>query len=348
MRVSIVVRAHNEEEHFEKLLHGIHAQQKKADEIILVDSGSTDSTIEIGRRYGCRVVPIDKHEFTFGRALNRGCEAAVGDVCVFVSAHVYPLYDDWLEKLVAPFKDDRFVLTYGRQRGGDINKFSEYQIFARWFPPHSAVPQKSYFCNNANAAIRRTTWESLPYDETLTGLEDLAWAKAAQARGGLIAYLAEAEIVHLHDETWEQVQNRYRREAIAMRAIDEHARFTRLDLGWLLLQHVLSDGLLALQQGVLRRELASIFKFRYNQLLGTWRGFNGPSDISAELKARFYYPTRPHHRPVQDATERQLIDYQHLSAQTDDGLTPMSVPPDAPEEDGQAPAPSLRVVRGDR
>jgi glycosyltransferase involved in cell wall biosynthesis len=345
MRVSIVVRAYNEEEHFEKLLLGIRAQRRKADEVILVDSGSTDSTVEIGRRYGCRVVPIDKHEFTFGRALNRGCEAAIGDVCVFVSAHVYPLFDDWLEKLVAPFEDERVVLTYGRQRGGDVNKFSEGQIFARWFPPHSAFPQKSYFCNNANAAIRRATWESLPYDETLTGLEDLAWAKAAQARGGLLAYMAEAEIVHLHDETWDQVQNRYRREAIAMRDIDEHAKFSRLDLGWLLLQHVISDGLLALQQGVLRRELGSILKFRYNQLLGTWRGFNGPPDVSAELRARFYYPTRPHHRPVQATTERQLIDYEHLHAQAGDDASPAVEPPG---EGGEAPAPNLRVVRGDR
>lgn len=348
MRVSIVVRAYNEEEHFEKLLLGIHAQRRKADEIVLVDSGSTDSTVEIGRRYGCRVVTIDKHEFTFGRALNCGCEAAIGDVCVFVSAHVYPLYDDWLEKLVAPFEDDRVALTYGRQRGGDVNKFSEGQIFARWFPPHSAFPQKSYFCNNANAAIRRATWGSLPYDETLTGLEDLAWAKAAQARGGLLAYIAEAEIVHLHDETWDQVQNRYRREAIAMRAIDEHAKFTRLDLGWLLFQHVISDGLLALQQGVLRREFGSILKFRYNQLLGTWRGFNGSPDVSAELRARFYYPTRPHHRPVQAATERQLIEYEHLHAHPGDGAAPAAEAPGEPGEGDKASAPNLRVVRGDR
>jgi glycosyltransferase involved in cell wall biosynthesis len=348
MRVSIIVRAYNEEEHFEKLLLGIQAQRRKPDEIVLVDSGSTDSTVEIGHRYGCRVVPIDKHEFTFGRALNRGCEAAIGDVCVFVSAHVYPLYNDWLEKLIAPFEDDRVVLTYGRQRGGDVNKFSEGQIFARWFPPHSTFPQTSYFCNNANAAIRRSTWESVPYDEMLTGLEDLAWAKAAQARGGLIAYLAEAEIVHLHDETWEQVQNRYRREAIAMRAIDEHAKFTRLDLGWLLLQHVLSDGLLALQQGILRREIGSILKFRYNQLLGTWRGFNGPPDVSAELRARFYYPTRPHHRPAQPATERQLIDYEQLRAPAGDEVPSATPPTPEPSEGDKAAAPTLRVVRGDR
>ena len=345
MRVSIVVRAYNEEEHFEKLLVGLQAQRRKPDEILLGDSGSTDRTVEIGRRYGCRVVPIDKHQFTFGRALNVGCQEAVGDICVFVSAHVYPLYDDWLETLIAPFDDERVALTYGRQRGGDVNKFSEGQIFARWFPPHSVFPQKHHFCNNANAAIRRSIWETVPYDETLTGLEDLAWAKTVQARGHLLAYTAEAEIVHLHDETWDQVQNRYRREAIAMRAIDEHAKFSRLDFCWLLAQHVFSDGLHALQQGVLRREFGSICKFRYNQLLGTWRGFNGPSDVSAELRARFYYPTRPHHHRSHGASERRPIDYQRL---LDDGDPSGEPHADAQGESGEAAAPSLRIVRGDR
>lgn len=343
MRISIVIRAYNEEEHIERLLLGIGAQRQKVDQIVLVDSGSTDSTVEISRSYGCTIVPIDQHEFTFGRALNRGCNAATGEICVFVSAHVYPLYDDWLEKLVAPFADQRVVLSYGRQRGGDVNKFSEGQIFGHWYPAQSALPQKTYFCNNANAAIRRSTWETLPYDETLTGLEDLAWAKTAQSRGGWIAYMAEAEIVHLHDETWEQVQNRYRREAIAMRAIDEHAKFTRFDLLWLLINNVLSDAKVALQQGIFRQEIESILRFRYNQLLGTWRGFNDPPDVSAELRARFYYPARPHHNlSASPAGERQLIDYDTLRA----GPTPL---PPAPEAGGgdAAVVPALRVVRGD-
>lgn len=313
LKISVVIRAYNEDEHIEKLLLGIAAQTVKPHEIILVDSGSTDQTVAIALRHGVKVVAIDKAEFTFGRALNRGCEAATGDICVFPSAHVYPVYANWLDKLVEPFRDRRVVLSYGRQRGNGVNKFSEHQIFARWFPADSVVPQKTYFCNNANCAIRRSVWETLPYDEALTGLEDLAWAKAAQARGGWIAYAAEAEIVHVHDETWDQVQNRYRREAIAMRAIDEHAKFTTLDLVWLLTRNVVSDCGAALKQGVLRKEFGSIFKFRYNQLVGTWRGYNGPSDVSAQLRSRFYYPTSPHDSRVSNREHAQLrIDYDAL------------------------------------
>ena len=345
MDVSIVIRAYNEEEHIEKLLLGIRAQTKKAHEIILVDSGSTDDTVKIARDHGCGVVSIDKHEFTFGRALNRGCAAASGDIFVFVSAHVFPVYHDWLEKLVDPFEDERVALAYGRQRGGHVNKFSEHQIFARWFPANSVCPQKTYFCNNANAAIRRAIWEQLPYDESLTGLEDLAWAKAAQNRGGWLAYVADAEIVHLHDETWDQVQNRYRREAIALRFIDEHSRFTRWDFAHLIWHNILSDIQVAMRQGVLSQEAVSIIKFRYNQLVGSWRGFNGPPEVSAELKARFYYPARVHSDLATPQERHHLIDYESLREGLEGGA---SLGVSSSDTIDATSAPALRVIRGDR
>src|SRR5262245_41014116 len=212
MRCSVVIRAYNEEKHIEKLLIGLSRQTLVPHEVILVDSGSTDNTVAIARRYGVKVVSISKGAFTFGRSLNMGCAAASGDFLVFVSAHVYPRHTSWLADLMQPFADTKVVLSYGKQRGNHLNHFSEHQIFAKWFPRESIVPQGSYFCNNANAAIRRSEWEQRPYDETLTGLEDLDWAKKAQADGGWIAYVADAEIIHVHEESWIAVRNRYRRE----------------------------------------------------------------------------------------------------------------------------------------
>lgn len=320
MKISVVIRSYNEDAHIEQLLLGLRAQREQPHEIILVDSGSTDRTVEIAKRYVDKVVSIDKSEFTFGRALNRGIEAATGDICVFPSAHVYPLYDTWLAKLAAPFANERVVLVYGRQSGNQLNKFSEHRIFARWFPEDSVSPQQSYFCNNANCAIRRSVWERQPYDETLTGLEDLAWAKAAQAAGGWLAYSAEAEIVHVHDETWAQVHNRYRREAIAMRRIDEHARFSALDFAWLLTANISADLGAAIRRGVFFKEFGSIFAFRYNQMLGTYRGYNDPPEVSAQLRARFYYPTRPHEqRLAEDEHARHRIDYNALKTEAEGG-----------------------------
>ncbi len=289
---SIIIRAYNEAAHIEKLLLGIKAQRFQPHEIILVDSGSTDDTVRIAEYHNVKIVHIAKADFTFGRALNYGCAAATGEILVFVSAHVYPSHDTWLEYLVAPFEDEHVTLSYGQQRGDRVNKFSEHQIFAKWFPNQPDYRQDGYFCNNANAAVRKSDWEKQPYDEALPGLEDLDWARKMQAVGGVIAYEPRARIIHVHDETWSQVRNRYRREAIAMRKIDRDVHFHFTDFCRLVAQHIFADSLRAAKQGRLLEEVVSIVRFRYNQMMGTWQGHRGPTELSRGLRDRLYFPTR--------------------------------------------------------
>jgi len=316
MKVSIVIRSYNEAQHIGKLLLGIAAQSLAAHEVIVVDSGSTDDTVVIARKHGAEVIEIDKREFTFGRALNVGCRAATGDILVFASSHVYPTRRTWLFELTKPFEDDRVVLTYGKQRGEDVNKFSEHQIFKAWFPERSVCPQISYFCNNANCAVRRSVWLDEPYDETLTGLEDLAWAKAAQEKGGWIAYASRAEIIHVHDETWKGVRNRYRREAMALRRIDKTGHFGAFDFVRTLTTNLLADFLQAGREGRLLKETKSILAFRYNQFLGTYQGHNGPSEVTAELRRIFYFPQLARTPDAEDLCplEHEVINYEHLQS----------------------------------
>jgi len=124
-----------------------------------------------------KVVKITSEEFTFGRSLNRGIAASSGEILVIISAHCYPVYPDWLDRLVEPFKDDQVAVSYGKQRGSDSNHFSEHQFFKTYFPNVSQPNQGQPFTHNANAAIRKTLWEKHPYSENLTGLEDLAWSR---------------------------------------------------------------------------------------------------------------------------------------------------------------------------
>ena len=182
-KCSIVVRAYNEEKHIGRLLAGIDQQDYPNVETVLVDSGSTDRTVEIAQKYGVKLVTITPQEFTFGRSLNRGIEAAAGEFVVIISAHCYPVYPDWLSQLLAPFADPQVAISYGKQRGGETNQYSEHQWFKQYFPDHSIQSQGHPYCHNANSAIRRELWQQHPYNEALTGLEDLAWGSWAYENG---------------------------------------------------------------------------------------------------------------------------------------------------------------------
>jgi glycosyltransferase involved in cell wall biosynthesis len=303
MNCSIVIRAYNESIHLPRLLEGIQHQTIKDVEIILVDSGSTDATVSIAESFGARIVHIPSDEFTFGRSLNFGVRAARNEFVVIASAHVYPVYPDWLETLLRPFDDEWVALTYGKQRGPDFAKFSEQQIFHQWYPDLSKLDQETAFCNNANAAIRKSLWEKNPYDETLTGLEDLAWTKRAKEQGHAIAYVAEAEVVHVHQETPRGVFNRYRREAMAFKRIHPEAHFNLYDFARLTSTNILSDLYHAARERLLWKSIASIFWFRFMQFHGTRLGYRESGQITPQLRETFYYARQ---RKPKDSSKRDV------------------------------------------
>ena len=295
---SIVIRAFNEERHIGRLLEGILQQSVAGAQIILVDSGSTDSTVQIARRYPVDVVHLRPEEFTFGHSLNLGLARAAADIVVMASAHVYPVYPDWLERLIEPFNAPSVALVYGKQRGADSSHFSEHMIFRQWFAEASIPRQGHPFCNNANAAIRRSLWEQHPYDESLPALEDLAWARWAFDNGGSIAYSAEAEVIHVHNETWRGVYNRYRREGMAFNRIYPQAHFGVRDLLRLFTGNAASDLRTAARAGRLGVEWRGILRFRWAQFWGTYQGYRQSGPLTEQLKQAFYYPRGiPYHEP---------------------------------------------------
>ncbi len=290
MDCSIVIRAYNESKHLGRLLEGVAHQSVKAIEIILVDSGSGDSTVEIAQSYGAAIVRIPPQEFTFGRSLNLGMQAASGKYTVIASAHVYPVYPDWIERLLHPFEDNHVGIVYGKQRGAESSHFSEHRVFRQWYPDVDVMDQATPFCNNANSAIRRSLWQQHPYDETLTGLEDVGWAKWMQSQGHGIAYAANAEVIHIHSETPRGVYDRYRREAMAFKRLFPESHFSVYDCIRLAASNTLSDLSHAVRERVFWRHFASVFWFRGMQFWGTYQGYRHSSAVTQELRQRFYYP----------------------------------------------------------
>lgn len=318
-KVSVIIRAYNEAGFIGRLLDGLMQQTLRDIEIILVDSGSTDDTVAIARRYPVKILSIRPEDFSFGHSLNVGCREASGAVLVIASAHVYPTHRDWLERLVAPFANHEVALVYGRQRGAETTRYAEHRIFERWFPDRSDPDQRHPFCNNANAAIRRSLWQKLPYDESLTGLEDLDWAQRAQALGGRIIYDCEATVVHVHHETPARVYNRYRREAIALKSLYPASQFSLIDFARLFIGNVVSDWVHAAHAGKLARHWWEIIWFRWMQFAGTWSGKRFAGSLTQSLRRTFYYPgrLRPTDQPESPERKGLRINYDPALAAND-------------------------------
>lgn len=290
VETSIIIRTFNEEKHLGNLLGAIKKQSYKAYEIIVVDSGSTDRTLRIAEEHKVRIIKIESRDFTFGYSLNVGCRASMGKYLVFASAHVLPADTEWLASLVTSLRDEKVAMVYGRQRGNEQSKFSERIDFERIFgtTPSSGNTLLTY-ANNANAGIKKTLWEKVPFDEYLFGLEDIDWARKVIQMGYFVRYEPKAVVCHLHEEQWYQVLNRYRREAIAAVRIGlSRPPQAKLSVVWLLIYFVLD--LVYSFPNYTDKRLGEIMKFRYFQWKGSRLGWDQGKevDLNRERNSVFY------------------------------------------------------------
>ncbi|WP_081969354.1 glycosyltransferase family 2 protein [Paracoccus sanguinis] len=292
MRVSIVIRTLNEARHLGDLLRMVARQRTQGFEIetVLIDSGSTDGTVEIALAHGAKVTSIAKSEFSFGRSLNMGCDFSTGDILVLISGHCVPVDEYWLQRLCQPLIDGTASYSYGRQIGDDDSHYSERRIFAKYYPAVSQIPQEGFFCNNANSALLRSVWTSNVFDEELTGLEDMELAKRLVRAGHRVAYVAEAPVFHHHQESWPQVRRRFEREAIALRAIMPEVHLSRIDVLRCVMESTLGDWRSAKRNGIKSSSRLDMLRYRWNQYVGSYIGNHEHRVLSRRAKQKYFFP----------------------------------------------------------
>jgi rhamnosyltransferase len=204
--ITVLIRCRNEARHLGPVLEAVRAQERVADfEVLALDSGSSDGTLDILARHRVRVERLPLGEFSFGHALNVGTELAHGDLVVYLSAHCRPAGPGWLAALVAPFTDPSVVASYGRQLPVPGMNPIEALTTARLFP--SAPPAGVSF-SNANAAVRCSAVRARPFDEDIPAAEDHLWA-CGLAPGERIAYVPEAAVYHSHPMTFAEWRFRF-------------------------------------------------------------------------------------------------------------------------------------------
>ena len=199
---AVVIRTKNEAARLEAVLRALSAQQPRPSEVLIVDSGSTDSTVQIAQRWGATLLHLPAQQFTYGRALNVGLRATQDSLVAIVSGHAVPTSASWLANLTAPFQADPLIAgvfgadlnwpdaTLVDRLGAALRRMPTTQ--AQYIPPYSPL------FSNANSAVRRDIALAIPFCEALPASEDTFWAKRALAAGWRIYYQPTASVWHSH------------------------------------------------------------------------------------------------------------------------------------------------------
>ena len=222
-RISVIVRAHNDEALIGRTLDGIFSQHPPPSEVIVCDDNSTDRTREVASRFPVRFVERPAGPYKPGRTLNMLVRESKGDIVVFNNSDAVPLDSKWLEELVKPLLSGTpRVFAFANQlprpdaqalvRKDNERAFGDGKVQATW----------KFFFSLASSATWRQNLLDVPFDEEIQYSEDVEWAWRNSRRKEdpvKIVYCPASRVEHSHNYTLRELAKRFRGEGAADRAI---------------------------------------------------------------------------------------------------------------------------------
>jgi rhamnosyltransferase len=204
---SVVVRTKDCENIIGQTLKALFSQDYPGFELIVVDSGSTDRTLEIVQSFPCTLVRMEPNEYLSGKALNLGASHGRGEILVFLNSDTVPITANALRHLIDPFDDPEVMATFARQRPRpDAWSWVRLEVNSA-FPDAKESPPWIPFAAPF-AAMRRSAWEEHPFFEDQWGSEDTEWGYWARDNQKKIVYVKDALVMHSHNHNLRQLYGR--------------------------------------------------------------------------------------------------------------------------------------------
>ncbi|MDF3059079.1 MAG: N-glycosyltransferase [Rariglobus sp.] len=238
-RVSIILRSYNEGWALRETLPALRAQNYRNWELIVIDSGSTDGSVEMIRKAGPRhFIQIQPHDYVPARVLNRGMELACGNIGIFLNADATPQGSNWLRPLVEALGDPRVAAVFGRQIPRPDCKAVFAHDYHRCFGNRCESATWDHFFSMVSSGIRKDIWSRRGFLEAMQYSEDDEYTRWCRAQGHRIVYCPDSVVMHSHNYTPHQSYKRSFGEAWALAAVwpGQPADITargRVVLGWL-------------------------------------------------------------------------------------------------------------------
>ena len=222
-RISVLVRAFNDEALVGRTLSGIFAQWPPPFEVIVCDDNSTDGTREAAARFPVRFFERPAGPYKPGRTLNALVREAKGDVVVFNNSDAVPVDSRWLAELVKPLlAGSRRIFAFANQLPRADAKALVRKDGERAFGDGKIQSTWRFFFSLASSATWRCNLVETPFDEEIQYSEDVEWTWRNSRRGNdpvKVVYCPEARVEHSHNYTLRQLAKRFFGEGAADRAI---------------------------------------------------------------------------------------------------------------------------------
>lgn len=223
--VSLILPIWNGEQWVNELLSMLERQTRVPDEILVVDSGSTDASLALVKRHIAeypfiRLLEIDQQDFDHGGTRTLAAAQTSGDILVCMTQDAVPATRDALSLLIQPFSNnEKIAATYGRQLPAlGATFFAEHlrlfnypeQSQIRCWQDRAAFGFKTIFISNSFAAWRRDLLAAQGFfpKRLLFGEDTVTLAKLMK-NGYNIAYVSEAAVHHSHNYSIGQDVKRY-------------------------------------------------------------------------------------------------------------------------------------------
>jgi rhamnosyltransferase len=201
---TIIILTKNAGPGFKSVLDGVFSQNRKPFETIIIDSGSTDATLEIAKQFPVKIVQIRSSEFGHGKTRNLGAKLAKGKYLVFLTHDAIPMNMSWLDEILAPFEDKMVAAVYGRQvPRKDENLLDKLFFLSLYGDRKIKWTEGSYTAgdnifSDANSAIRKDLLITNPYKNDIIVSEDYEWANRIIGKGYQVVYQPKAKVIHSH------------------------------------------------------------------------------------------------------------------------------------------------------
>lgn len=218
-QVTVIIPTKNAGPIFHRVIAAVAAQElDQAFEVIVIDSGSTDGTLEAvpvdDPRF--RLIEIAAGDFGHGKTRNQAVAAGRGEFCAFLTHDAIPANDQWLRELIRPLQDDERVAgVYGRHVAhADASPFTRWELETHfgglrnwptvWIEEEEAyrsnvgLQQIYHFYSDNSSCLRRSVWEQYPYPD-VDFAEDQLWARQIIEAGYKKAFAWDSVVHHSHD-----------------------------------------------------------------------------------------------------------------------------------------------------